>query len=209
MTVRPAPEPTVATVMSGSVVSVRPDATCNDIAELLYTFAIGAVPVLDAHDELVGVVSAADLFRGCGGTDVRRVAAEVMTRRVVIVDPEASLSQTATLMRRRRLRWLPVVSNRRVVGIVSRSDLLRVFLPADEDVLGEVLAALAGALSREVCDAIEVDVHAGVVTLTGRLPSRADARIASREVGLVAGVSRVIDRMEVAGQPVAELVAVP
>jgi CBS domain-containing protein len=195
----------VSEVMCGSVVSVGPDDRCSDIADVLYNRGISAVPVVGPSNQLLGVVSGADLLRAAipeldtpaadSAVTTQARASDVMNRQPVTVAPSASVREAAEVMRRQQLRWLPVVQDGRLVGVVSRSDVLRVLTPADEQVCADVLAALAGTLGREACDAIHAAVRRGVVTLTGRLPLWSDTRQAVRAASLVDGVIAVHDEL--------------
>jgi CBS-domain-containing membrane protein len=212
---------TVADVMTTSVVSVSPETPFAEIADVLFTNAVRAVPVLDESGRLLGVISEADLLvtaeRGepeperpwwrrrprhisrsaaPAGKAGASTARELMTTSVVTVSPEATVARAARLMRERGLSWLPVVdAHGAVVGVLGRSDLLRVFLRDDaaikaevvDDVFGRVLLVDPGRVSVEVAD--------GVVTLEGELETRADAVVAVRFVERLDGVVGVVDRL--------------
>jgi CBS domain-containing protein len=190
----------VRDVMSSPAVTVPPDMRLKEVADLLVRERISAVPVVD-DGELVGLVSEADLVPlelapdprahliPQAGRPVRlpRVAAEVMTRDVVALPEEADAAEAAQLMLERRIKSIPVVRGRRVVGIVARRDLLEVLARRDEDIardLEALLAAELGALDRS-----RAIVRDGIVTLTG--PSDPASR---RLAGLLArGVPGVIE----------------
>lgn len=131
--------------MSRSVLAVRPDTPSTEIAELLYSWAIGAVPVLDNADRLIGVVAGADLLRhefaprgAASATGEPPVAAQLMTRELVTVHPSISVDTAAEVMLRHNRRWLPVCEGDQMVGVVSRSDLLRTRIPREGRRLDEV-----------------------------------------------------------------------
>ncbi len=136
-------------VMTGSVVTVTPETTVPALVNLLLSRNISGVPVVDAAGALVGVVTEGDLVRRAElGTERKRGAwrafftgtatlaedyvrshgtrvSDLMTTNVVTVRPEAPLSEIADLMELRKIRRVPVVDGGRVVGIVSRANLLR------------------------------------------------------------------------------------
>ena len=136
-----------ADVMTTNVISVRPDTTAAEIAALLLERRISAVPVIDDAGRLVGVVSESDLLRHPPADSPRAwwlrlfdatrptledvakskslPASELMTHNVVAVIEDAPLQIVATLLLRHRVKRVPVVRDRQVVGIVSRSDVLR------------------------------------------------------------------------------------
>src|SRR5215470_1689127 len=147
-----------ADVMVWGVTSVRPNARVEEVASTLLANRISAVPVIDEQGELVGLVSEGDLMRRVeAGTDRSRswwlvyltgkqvLAAEyvkshshkvtdVMTRSVITATPETPLSEIATLLERNRIKRVPIVQNGKVVGIVSRANLLQVLatMPAKD-----------------------------------------------------------------------------
>lgn len=136
-------------VMTAPAVVVPPDAKVEDIAKLLLRRGISAVPVTGSDGRLAGIVSEGDLMRRVeSGTERRpswwlavfgnedalahdyaksrgRRAADVMTREVATVGEEATLAQIALLLERRRIKRVPVVRDGKVIGIVSRANLLQ------------------------------------------------------------------------------------
>ncbi|NXY97157.1 CBS domain-containing protein [Streptomyces sp. BR123] len=174
----------VADLMTDAVVSVAPDTPFKDVAKLLAQHDISGVPVLDGEDRVVGVVSQTDLLAGTAasalrpdpqdGTPARApVAGDVMSAPAVTVHAEETAADAARLMTRRGIERLPVVDvEDRLVGIVTRRDLLRTFLRPDseirrrvtDEILTDVLGVRAG----------DVDVHVvdGIVTLDGRVERR-------------------------------------
>jgi CBS domain-containing protein len=188
--------------MSSPVVSVTPEATVKEAAELLVERGFNALPVLDG-DELVGIVTEADLVplestpdpRGhilplpADSVPVPRTVAEVMTREVISLPQEEDAARVAHLMLGRGLRSIPVTAKGRLVGIVTRRDLLRVLARHDDDIRNELIGLLADDLPDE---GIEVAVKDGIVTLGFRswLGPR-DRRIAELLAATVPGVLRV------------------
>ena len=168
-------------VMVRDVLSVGRETTRADVARLLAGAEISGVPVTDG-DGIVGVVTATDVLRGGGAT-----AGELMSAPPVCVAGDAPASEAARLMTTRRLRRLPVVHDGRLVGVVSRADLVRAFSRPDATIATEVAAA--------VPDGTDVVVAGGEVTLRGVAPSReAAARIAA-QVWAVPGVVEVHPRL--------------
>jgi CBS domain-containing protein len=168
----------VRDVMSSPVVCVPPDMPLKEVADLLVTRAISAVPVVDGG-ELVGIVSEADLVPLELAPDPRahlippadlpghlpKVAGEAMTRTVVALPEDADAAEAGRLMLERRIKSVPVLRGRRVVGIVARRDLLEVLARSDEDIARKLDALLAAELGSP-CP-YRVTVRDGVVELTG------------------------------------------
>ena len=135
-------------VMTVEVVSVSPETPVAEIAQTLLERRISAVPVLADDGRLLGIVSEGDLIHGLGSADAKRSwwldllasptaraqeyvkshgrrASDVMTRAVVSVAPDTPLPEIARLLEARRIKRVPVLGDGRLLGIVSRADLLR------------------------------------------------------------------------------------
>ncbi|MFF4710466.1 CBS domain-containing protein [Streptomyces eurythermus] len=193
-------------VMSRRVVALREGAAFKDIVRTMQEWRVSALPVLDDDGRVVGVVSEADLLpkeeysgapggraRGVPGADAVKAdaltAAELMTSPAVTVVSGASLARAARIMAHRRIKRLPVVGpDGTLEGIVSRSDLLKVFLRDDTDIAGEVRREVVAGLFGTYADAVRVGVRDGVVTLTGRVPDTALTPLAVRLARAVPGV---------------------
>ncbi|MET8449725.1 CBS domain-containing protein [Streptomyces sp. NPDC005209] len=197
----------VSDVMTHTVVALRPGAAFKDIVKTMRQWDISALPVVDDDQRVVGVVSEADLLRkeevSDGGLDayvdpLRRPdlakaaavsAGELMTTPPVTVPPDATLAQAARTMARGGVKRLPVVDGDGVLkGIVSRSDLLKVFLRDDRGIAEEIRREVVAHLFDGPYDAVEVEVRDGVVTLTGRIRDTALVPVAVRLVRSVEGV---------------------
>ncbi|MGW5781190.1 CBS domain-containing protein [Streptomyces sp. NPDC003863] len=181
----------VGGLMTDQVVAAVPTASFKDVAKLLAEHNISGVPVVDEDDRVLGVVSESDLL-----AHRERTARELMTAPAVTVQAEQSVADAARLMVRRGVERLPVVDEEeRLVGIVTRRDLLCVYLRPDteirhrirEDVLTDVMG-LAG-------DAVDVRVLDGVVTLEGRLRQQSQTRMLVGLAERVDGVVAVVDRL--------------
>ncbi|MEU3397123.1 CBS domain-containing protein [Streptomyces filamentosus] len=204
MTTRPF---SVADVMTKKVVAVRPDTSFKEIVTAMERWKVTALPVLEGEGRVVGVVSEADLLlkeefhdhrlgmveqlrrRDATAKAGSDRAAELMTTPAVTVRPEASLPRAARLMATHRVKRLPVVdADGMIQGVVSRSDLLKVFLRADEELADEVRRDVVGHLFPLSRDRIEVRVDAGVVTLTGDVRDSTLIPLAERLARAVEGV---------------------
>lgn len=206
----------VADVMTRTVVAVTPETPLKDVAALMVAKGISGVPVVDAAGAVVGVVSEADFVikeRGVEGVRHRLLArvfgeskqtkrelakieattaGEAMTSPAVTVDAADALKWAAEIMASRKINRLPVVEGGRLVGIVTRADVVRAFVRPDPElerlVREEVLARTAFWLEP---DAFDVTVEAGVVHLAGRVERRSLAETivdVTRELGGVVGV---------------------
>jgi CBS domain-containing protein len=201
-------------VMTRRVATVQVGAPFKDVARLLAERKISAVPVLDNDGKLVGVVSEADLLRkeqyhedamptrrrfGSRRERVFRAkargdfAGDVMTTPAITVGPEASVVEAAKVMIERNVKRLPVVDfDGCLVGIVSRADLLWVFLRPDDEIAEEIRTEVfARVLLQE--PTYTVTVNNGIVMLSGRLDRRSAVEIAERLVCAVDGVVDVVN----------------
>lgn len=136
-------------VMVSPVITVRSSATLKDVAQLLLKRRISALPVLDEHGKLVGIVSEGDLLhRAEIGTERRRSrwlailaeeqvlatdyikshstkVADIMTRKVITAAPDTPLQEIAMTMEKNDIKRVPIVRNGQLVGIVSRANLVQ------------------------------------------------------------------------------------
>ncbi|MFE2476040.1 CBS domain-containing protein [Streptomyces sp. NPDC059389] len=191
----------VGDLMAPTAVSVQRGTPFKEIARLLKEFDISAVPVMDADDRPVGVVSEADLLRkrsSGGGPDT---AAELMTSPAITAQTESSVVRAARFMRGRQANRLPVVDAAgRLIGILSRSDLLQLFLRRDhaiqEEILEDVMTHTLGlGLSPS---SLTVEATDGLVTLSGTVSRRSLVPVVLRLCQSVDGVVDVVNRLDYA-----------
>ncbi|MFH8253934.1 CBS domain-containing protein [Streptomyces roseolus] len=181
----------VGGLMTDDVVTAPPDTSFRDVAKLLAEYDIGGLPVVDADDHVVGVVSESDLLARRALT-VRGVTSAP----AVTVHAEEAAADAARLMVRRGVERLPVVDEEeRLVGIVTRRDLLRVFLRPDPEIRRRVREEVLSDAMDLPQDAVDVHVLDGVVILAGRLRRRSQAAMLLRLVERVDGVVAVVDRL--------------
>jgi predicted transcriptional regulator len=127
---------------------------------------------------------------------VGTTAREVMTTPVVTVYPEELVADAARRLHAWKVDQLPVVDRSgRLVGIISRADVLKVFLRSDEEIRFELLDDIAGRLLRLHGEKLDIEVQGGVVTLAGTVDRRSRAIALAELAGLVDGVVAVRDRL--------------
>ena len=209
---------TVQDVMTREVVAVRGPTPFKELVRLLNEHRVTAVPVLDDAGRLVvGVVSESDLalkevaplreahtpafetaqHRGERAKAGSLTAAELMTAPAVTVGPEELVATAARRMDDRRVKRLPVVDHSgALVGIVTRTDLLKVFLRSDDELRFDVLDHVSGDLLRLPPGTVEVEVGDGVVRLTGRVRRRSQALAMEKLTGAVDGVVAVESELQ-------------
>jgi CBS domain-containing protein len=189
-------------IMTTPVVTVRSRTPAKDAAQLLVTRGYTALPVVDDDDRLLGIVTEADLLLDRFAPDPRAlihderpVAAavpaaavdELMVTDVVSADPDTHITGLSKLMLDRHVRAIPIVDDGRVLGIVTRRDLLRTLARADEDIARDVRNRLSQAGRRRW----EVSVTDGVVTLASAGAPETDEHIATVIAGAQPGVVEV------------------
>jgi len=198
-------------VMTQEVVTARPDTPFKEIAALFHRNDITAIPVVDDQERPIGMVSEADLIRKAAvlpdpegrtpgrwldAADRARAEAEtaggLMTSPAVTARGSWSVPEAARAMDRHKVKRLPVVDEvGRLVGIVSRRDLLQVFLRHDAAIREEIVHDVLGQTLWLASGDVRVAVQDGVVTLTGRLPRRSLVPIAEQLCRAVDGVVAV------------------
>jgi CBS domain-containing protein len=178
----------VADVMTTNAVAVRANASFKEIAARLREHRVSGLPVIDNDDKVIGVVSEADLLpkealeagyeghRGLSGLRHRAerekargaTAADLMSWPPLTVGPFDLVSHAAHLMYDQRITCLPVVDRERLVGVISRADVLSVFERADADIHREIVDKIL--LQEFLTDRTRftVTVRDAVVTLKGR-----------------------------------------
>ncbi len=193
-------------VMTTPVVTVREDTCVKEVAEVLLRHRISGVPVLSAGGELVGIVTEADLLykelpERAGGwrlrpdpAEVRKRAAltarDLMTRPVLTVEEDAPLREAARLMAQHRVNRLPVLREGKLVGIVSRADVIKALAREDAELERAVRESLLRDLWVDPAT-VQVRVEEGVVYLEGTVDRWSDKELVERWVAGVDGVVSV------------------
>ena len=220
-----------ADVMTHDVVTVHADATVKEIAELFLSKGISGVPVVDEAGTLVGIVSEGDLIHRVENDTERRrswwlqlfadrerlaqefiksharKAGDVMTRRVLTVKRDTSLAEVSALLEKHRIKRVPVVEGGRIVGIISRANLLRALVRFDEATSPQAAATdsslhdslLAQLQTNAWADAsqISVNVTNGKVELWGVVKSETEKDAIRVAAELTPGVRAVSNNLVV------------
>ena len=216
-------------VMATNVVTAHPHTTVKEIAELMVKHRISGVPVVDAGGKLVGILSETDLLhRAETGTEKRRKwwlgafvdsdrlareyaashahkAADIMTTTVITVDANTDLGDVADLLERKSLKRVPVLRDGKLIGMITRGDLVRAFVarqsaaaaavPSDDKAL---LEAVHERMRREAwldTSLINVIVVRGAAELSGFAGSADQRRALRLLVEDTPGITRVDDRL--------------
>ncbi len=200
----------VQDVMTTEVVAVLPGATLKEAARLLAEHRISGLPVVSADGIVLGVFSEADLLikeqgkprsRGTFASLVdpidesdrqkliARLVGEAMTSPALTISKHRPVAAAAKLMVESGMNRLPVVEDGKLVGIVTRADLVKAFIRSDEEIAADIRGDVIARRMWLEPDTLKVDVEDGEVTLAGRVDSESDAELL---VGLVSRVPGVV-----------------
>lgn len=199
----------VLDVMTTEVITADPSDGFKEVAERLYETGVSALPVVDGDRRVLGVISEDDLLVKESGNHKRSalhpnktrrlagkanavVAAEAMTRPAVTIAADTTVAQAARVMHKMGLKRLPVVdSEGRLLGIVSRHDVIKVFVRTDESIRDEVIDGVLGRDLMIDTRAVVVEVESGIVTIAGEVERRTEIPIVTFLVSAMDGVVSV------------------
>jgi CBS-domain-containing membrane protein len=185
----------VAEIMTPAAVTTRPETRAKDALRKLSDRAITSLPVVDEDNRLVGIVSETDLLRQSVAAEphaaraverrLPRSVKDVMARFVVTAAPNQDIAAVVDVMLERGIHSVPVLAGGRVIGMLSRSDIVRALAHADEWIADDVTARLRDTGLR----GWRCDVDNGHVRLAGG--PAFDTRLATSLASCVAGVRSV------------------
>ncbi|MFO7571277.1 MAG: CBS domain-containing protein [Gaiellaceae bacterium] len=206
----------VEKLMTTDVAAVQPEASLKEVAEVLATKRISGVPVVDAEGVVLGVVSEGDIVgieageahEERGGLLGRllwaapperleaRTAEEAMSAPALTVSPHTEVAEAARTMTEAGVNRLPVVDGEgKLLGIVTRADLVRAFVRSDEEIEHELREDVAlNTLWIDASD-LEIRVEGGEVTFGGRVESKTDAELLAHFATRVPGVVTVTSNL--------------
>lgn len=203
---------TVRDVMTRSVISVRRGTSLKEVAQLLIDQRISGVPVVDVDGAVLGVVSEADLLVKEQGADAiphrplarflgesresraqlaklgAVTAAEAMTAPAVTITSGRSIHEAAAIMTARHVNRLPVVDDGRLVGIVTRADLVRAYVRSDDELANTIREDVLLRILWLDPELFAVVVKDGVASISGRVERRSTAEMIERTLSMVPGV---------------------
>lgn len=206
---------TVRDVMTRSVISVHRGTPLKEVALLLIDQRISGVPVVDVDGAVLGVVSEADLLMKMQGANAVRhrplarflgesretraqlaklgavAAAEAMTAPAVTITSGRSIHEAAAIMTGRSVNRLPVVDDGRLVGIVTRADLVRAYVRSDDELARTIREDVIRGILWLDPALFTVIVTDGVASISGRVERRSTAEMVERTASMVPGVIHV------------------
>jgi CBS domain-containing protein len=218
-------------VMVPHVITVQPDLDVKAVANTLVANGISAVPVVAIDGSIVGIISEGDLMRRIVASAVRkrprwleifssperlmaefakshgRKAADVMTRQVISVDPDTSLQDIAHLLEKHGIKRVPVIENGRLVGIVSRANLVQVLASrgvafvdraeSEEALRNAIISNLRKLPLTGAMTSVDVTVDRGIVNLWGVVHNEEEKNAIRIAIERTPGVQEVNDHLRI------------
>lgn len=198
----------VLDIMTMDVLTARPEDSLKDAARTMVRAGVSGLPVVDDDGRLVGIITEADFLEReadrsrrrllnamldeCGGVVEAETVGEVMSTDPVVIFPEATVTEAARMMAHHHVKRLPVVDESgKLVGIVSRADVVAVFTRPDDVIEDEVREDVIRRVLLLEPDALAVDVEDGIVRISGTVPTATDARLLEELVRRIDGVVRL------------------
>jgi CBS domain-containing protein len=169
----------IKNLMTTDVVTVSPDADLKDVATILADYRISGLPVVDGDGKVVGVISEADILSKEVGKKVdARSVREAMTAPARTIGRERQVAEAAKRMLEEKVNRLPVVDeDDRLIGIVTRADLVRAFVRSDETIANEIREDVILKTLWIAPDALDISVTHGAVRIGGHVESKGDAEL--------------------------------
>lgn len=205
----------VRELMTEQVLTIGPEAPIKDVAKVLVDNGISGLPVCDIECRVLGVISEGDILykehdprEGHIGGPLRWIidgtpnyagyvkadaltAGKAMTTPAITIPPYESVAEAARIMCELGVNRLPVVKDERLVGIITRSDLVRAFTRSDEDIAREIREDVLHRIMWIDTGKVEAVVQRGRAVLTGRLNTRSDVEHLAKLVRRIPGVTSV------------------
>lgn len=191
----------VVDLMTTDVIAVSRETGLRDAARLMFRNRVSGLPIVDGAGELVGIITEADFLkleverqegtRGQGDT-----VGDVMSRGVVTVSPNVEIYEAAKIMAVQEVKRLPVVDeDNRLLGVISRSDIVSIFTRPDDVIEDEIREDLIRRVLFIDPDGVQVGVANGVVTLSGQVATRSEASMLEELTNRLDGVLGVESKL--------------
>jgi len=192
----------VVDLMTTDVIAVAPETGLRDAARLMFRNRVSGLPVVDPADHLLGIITEADFLRlevdreEGSLTEPYEKVGDVMTTGIVTVDPEMAVAGAAKMMCVQDIKRLPVIDrDDRLVGIISRADVVALYTRPDEVIEDEIREDLIRRVLFVDPDEMDVSVRNGVVTFVGEIGTRTEARLVEELARRLDGVVRVESKL--------------
>jgi CBS domain-containing protein len=191
----------VVDLMTTDVIAVSRETGLRDAARLMFRNRVSGLPIVDEAGALVGIITEADFLkleverqegtRGQGDT-----VGDVMSRGVVTVPPNVEIYEAAKIMAVQEVKRLPVVDeDNRLLGVISRADIVSIFTRPDDVIEDEIREDLIRRVLFIDPDGVQVGVANGVVTLSGEVTTHSEASMLEELTNRLDGVLRVESKL--------------
>jgi CBS domain-containing protein len=189
----------VRDLMTTDVVAVGPGASIRDAARLMFRYRVSGVPVVDMDDHVLGIITEGDFL----AMEIERLetgavptkVGEVMSKAVKTIPPEMDVTGAARFMQAQDIKRLVVASDGRMVGIISRFDIVSAFTRPDDLIEDEIREDLVRRVLFVDPESIDVTVVNGVVTFVGSIGTRTEARLVEELARRLDGVVDVSNEL--------------
>jgi CBS domain-containing protein len=191
----------VVDLMTTEVIAVSRETGLRDAARLMFRNRVSGLPIVDDAGALVGIITEADFLRleverHEGTRDNGDTVGDVMSRGVVTVSPNVEIYEAAKIMAVQEIKRLPVVDeDNRLLGVISRSDIVSIFTRPDDVIEDEIREDLIRRVLFIDPDGVQVEVTNGVVTLSGQVATRSEARMLEELTNRLDGVLGVESKL--------------
>lgn len=202
----------VRDLMTTDVVAVAPTTSTRDAARMMFRYRVSGLPVVDAEDHVLGIITEGDFLamelERADQPEAPALVRDVMSHSVLSVSPDLELMEAAKFMHGNNVKRVLVIEDGKMVGILSRFDIVAAFTRPDDLIEDEIREDLIRRVLFVDPETVDVSVANGVVTLHGTIGTRTEARlVAELAVRLdgVVGVENLLDwRIDDTGQDAGE-----
>ncbi|MFV9671946.1 MAG: CBS domain-containing protein [Acidimicrobiia bacterium] len=187
----------VVDLMTTDVITVSSETGIRDAARLMFRNRVSGLPVTTSDGTLAGIITEADFLRleverHEGATEIGETVGDVMSPGVVTTGPDTEIYDAAKMMTFQDIKRLPVVDDdARLLGIISRADIVSVFTRPDDVIEDEIREDLIRRVLFIDPDQLNVSVASGVVTFVGEVGTRNEARLLTELASRLDGVLHV------------------
>lgn len=190
----------VRDLMTTDVVAVAPSTTVRDAARMMFRYRVSGLPVVDPDDHLLGIITEGDFLameveRADTGAAAELVE-QVMSHSVLTVGPDLEIIEAARFMHTNDVKRVVVVEDERMVGIISRFDVVAGFTRPDDLIEDEIREDLIRRVLFVDPETVDVVVSNGVVTLFGKIGTRTEVRLMEELTRRLDGVVDVDNKLQ-------------
>ena len=189
----------VRDLMTTDVVAVAPTTSTRDAARMMFRYRVSGLPVVDAEDHVLGIITEGDFLsmelERIDQGEGPKLVGDVMSQSVLSVSPDLEVMEAARYMHSHDVKRVLVIEEGRMVGILSRFDIVAAFTRPDDLIEDEIREDLIRRVLFVDPETVDVRVSNGVVTLVGTIGTRTEARLVEELAVRLDGVVGVENRL--------------